>query len=324
MRWYLVRLHETGRDAQPGRQKVRRDVVARLRAHLPGASIETRPGRVVLGCDGDAAPVLRELHGVLSYSPARRCAPADAAEVAAAMARDALAETGARRFRVRARVRHNGAIGQRATEIEAGRHVCTAIPGARVDLVDPEVRIGIEIDARDAFVFRDVVPGLDRVGVPLPAPREPRFLVDHMLGAVVGWLRLLGYDTAFAGGEADSALVRRARAEHRVLLTRDRELARTRAARVFFVEPDDPEAQLGAIAAAFGLSLDDDRAFTRCCACNAPVQPAPDAVVARHLRADIAARYARKTWCSVCDKVYWEGPQYHRIVEQLQRALTAG
>ena len=52
-----------------------------------------------------------------------------------------------------------------------------------------------------------------------------RFAVDAMLGTLAKWLRILGYDAFFDPALDDHQLVRLARAELRVLLTRDRALA---------------------------------------------------------------------------------------------------
>jgi len=57
-----------------------------------------------------------------------------------------------------------------------------------------------------------------------------------MLGTLAKWLRILGYDTLFQPELNDHQLVRLARAEDRVLLTRDRELARRRGVRVLLVD----------------------------------------------------------------------------------------
>lgn len=53
-----------------------------------------------------------------------------------------------------------------------------------------------------------------------------RFYCDEMLARLARLLRAAGYDTLLSeGGEQDAAMAGRARAEGRVLVTRDRELA---------------------------------------------------------------------------------------------------
>ena len=49
-----------------------------------------------------------------------------------------------------------------------------------------------------------------------------KFLVDSMLGRLAKWLRILGYDTLYFSSLDDNDLVRIARAEGRMVLTRDR------------------------------------------------------------------------------------------------------
>ena len=52
-----------------------------------------------------------------------------------------------------------------------------------------------------------------------------KFLCDEMLRGLARWLRAAGYDTAVAEvGERDGALLARAVAEGRLLVTRDREM----------------------------------------------------------------------------------------------------
>src|SRR5436190_8642950 len=57
------------------------------------------------------------------------------------------------------------------------------------------------------------------------AGRSMKLLCDHMLGSLARWLRFMGYDTAYPEPGPDRMLIERARAEGRVLVTRDKELA---------------------------------------------------------------------------------------------------
>ena len=68
-----------------------------------------------------------------------------------------------------------------------------------------------------------------------------KFIVDGMLGRLAKWLRILGYDTAYFPHLDDNQLVRLARAEGRLLLTRDRGLARRRGLQYLLIESDHLE-----------------------------------------------------------------------------------
>ncbi|MGE5290388.1 MAG: Mut7-C RNAse domain-containing protein, partial [Micromonosporaceae bacterium] len=66
---------------------------------------------------------------------------------------------------------------------------------------------------------------VDAVQRPQPVP-SARFILDVHLGTLARRLRLLGVDTAYANDIDDDALIERANAARRVLLTQDRGLLR--------------------------------------------------------------------------------------------------
>src|SRR5262245_51913920 len=63
-------------------------------------------------------------------------------------------------------------------------------------------------------------------GLPTEAGAAPRFIVDTMLGRLARWRRAMGYDTVYPGQVEDRHLRQIAHAEARILVTRDRTLAR--------------------------------------------------------------------------------------------------
>src|SRR5512135_145096 len=93
-----------------------------------------------------------------------------------------------------------------------------------------------------------------------------KFLADNMLGRLATWLRLLGYDTAYLPRADDAELARIARAEDRILLTRDVELTRRRGLRYILIESEKIEGQLEQLARTLHLTAQE--AFSRCAICN--------------------------------------------------------
>jgi uncharacterized protein with PIN domain len=312
---YLVRFAESGRDAQPERQGVRRDLAQVLAAALPGARIATESGRLLVDAGGEAASVLADLPGVASFSPCRRVALGEVAEAAIAAAAEALPRGGS--FCVRVKLVGAHALRSRDLAIQVGGAIAARLPGLEVDLRRPDAVIGIEVRGAECFVFHQVVPGVDRCGVtPIPAG-EPRFLADQMLGRLAVWLRLLGYDTAQPLDQPDSLLLRLARDEGRVLLTQDAELSRSASAATYYVLARGFEEQLVEVVRGFRLAVDPARLLTRCTRCNRAV----DRLAAEEARAQVpaAVQDSHEVFfvCPACRRVYWRGDHCQRILDRL-------
>ena len=54
---------------------------------------------------------------------------------------------------------------------------------------------------------------------------HPRFISDVMLGRLTRWLRILGFDTVYFRTIDDNELIKLARQQERILLTRDTGIA---------------------------------------------------------------------------------------------------
>ncbi|MCA1814468.1 MAG: Mut7-C RNAse domain-containing protein [Halobacteriales archaeon] len=152
----------------------------------------------------------------------------------------------------------------------------------------------------------------------MPGP-EP-LLCDAMLGKLARWLRLLGFDTAYPGGDAhDDTLAAQARAEQRVLLTRDVALAQ-RVPRSVLLRSKDPEAQLREALLALGAP-DPALRLTRCTLCNEPLRPAKPEEQARAPPSVRDGVSAYRT-CPSCGQLYWRGTHVAAI-ERALRGLDA-
>jgi len=145
-----------------------------------------------------------------------------------------------------------------------------------------------------------------------------RLLCDEMLGRLGGWLRAAGYDTAIAeGGSTDQALLAHCAAEGRILVTRDRHLARLAAGAVPVVRLGEGglEAQARALREALGIDW-LHAPFTRCLLDNAPLEPAPGEVAALVPPASRAAGGPLQR-CPECDRLYWPGGHVRRMQARL-------
>lgn len=143
----------------------------------------------------------------------------------------------------------------------------------------------------------------------------PRFVVDVMLGRLARWLRALGYDTRYSASADDPALAALARLDDRILLTRDRELARRRGLRVVLLNADQLAEQRREVMRA--IPLDTTRAFTRCLECNAMLEE-----TGRQAARDLVPPYVYQTHtrfkrCPACGRVYWRGTHWAQMTGTL-------
>jgi len=146
--------------------------------------------------------------------------------------------------------------------------------------------------------------------------RPPHLLADCMLGRLAKWLRLLGYDTAYENDAADHELARRARAEGRVLLTRDQELSERRGLRTLLIQSQELEQQVREVRDALGPPADPS--LSRCSLCNVALQD-----ISREDAADRVPQHVLNTQtefrrCPQCGRVYWPGSHVETMEEQLE------
>ena len=142
-----------------------------------------------------------------------------------------------------------------------------------------------------------------------------RFLIDEMLARLARLLRAAGYDAELASGERDTPMLQRARAEGRVLVTRDRELAARAAPAAVLLRADRLEDQAKALAAV--LPIDWRRApFSRCIVDNTPVREAGPQEVGR-IPESARALGGPFRACPVCGRVYWPGSHVKRLGARL-------
>lgn len=148
--------------------------------------------------------------------------------------------------------------------------------------------------------------------------RPRRLLLDVMLGKLARYLRMCGYDAAYAldrGIEADEEVLVLAHEEGRQILTRDRQLAE-RAEEGLHVDAREIEDQLRELRdAGFDLALADQPA--RCGRCNGRVEPVDEGASVPEYAPDPAETRCHR--CLECGQVFWKGSHWEDV-----RARLAG
>jgi uncharacterized protein with PIN domain len=159
-----------------------------------------------------------------------------------------------------------------------------------------------------------------------PLPEEPRFLVDRMLGTLTRYLRFMGYDTLSANevpagnrGE-DTALLEWTRRERRILLTRDRELARRGGEDAVWIRAESVWDQVAQLVAEGFIRA--KLRMNRCSLCNRPLRPARKEEIDMAEYAPHDRRSREFFWCSRCRKLYWMGSHGADLSRRLEGLQT--
>jgi uncharacterized protein len=159
----------------------------------------------------------------------------------------------------------------------------------------------------------------------MPTPADTPLLLDVMLGKLATYLRMCGYDTAYAldrGVEEDALLHSIAEREGRTLLTRDVELAAAVPAGVLLESRDFREQLLELSREGFVLSLD---APSRCSCCNGRLDHLDPGVTTPSFAPDPEERAVWR--CRDCGRPFWRGSHWDDVsatLEDVRRAAEEG
>ena len=144
-----------------------------------------------------------------------------------------------------------------------------------------------------------------------------KLVADAMLGRLAKWLRILGYDTIFVADTDDWAVIRLARAQDRLILTRDRALSVRRGVRALVVESQELKVQLRQVW--YSVGPPSNPPFSRCPVCNQPLSEVSARQVQARVPPYVQRTQTRFKGCAACDRIYWPGSHWQRM-----RALLTG
>jgi len=143
--------------------------------------------------------------------------------------------------------------------------------------------------------------------------RVMRFIADAHLGGLAQLLRLAGFDTLYDNHYPDEDIEALAAGEHRVVLTRDRELLKRRTiTHGCYVRALKPELQLREIFDRLDLA-GSAQPFRLCLMCNAPLRRIAKHEAVGRAPQGVLERHARFVTCDVCQRVFWEGTHWKRM-----------
>lgn len=150
---------------------------------------------------------------------------------------------------------------------------------------------------------------------------EPAFLADAMLHGLARWLRVAGFDTTDDRQQTDPELVERARAERRILLTRDQALMDDlQPQRAVLIRASKPLWQLRELVEHLEPPV-PSALFQRCLRCNVPVREATATEVQTLFPEPARSMPGPFHRCPECARVYWPGSHTRRMTLLLKQTL---
>jgi uncharacterized protein with PIN domain len=212
----------------------------------------------------------------------------------------------------------------------SAKHMIEAlgVPHTEVELVlvngesvgfDRILRDGDRVAVYPKFEALDITPLLLVRDRPL---REIRFVADAHLGGLAHLLRMTGFDTLYDNAFRDEEIERIAAAEHRIVLTRDRELLKRRTiTHGCYVRALRSSEQIREVFDRLDLA-GSARPFTLCLHCNAPLNTVDKAPVAARIPPGVRDRYERFSMCPVCTRVFWEGSHWQSMRAMVEELMA--
>ena len=150
-----------------------------------------------------------------------------------------------------------------------------------------------------------------------------RFIADVMLGRLARWLRLLGFDTLYYHDISDAQLIRIAKEQGRVILTRDVSLVKIKGIRDYLlIKTNDSFQQLLDVIRTLDLKV--FHLLSRCVSCNGQLSRLPDKTDIKDAVPDfVFLNFHSFLKCRDCGKIYWEGTHPKLFKEKLSEVLDS-
>ena len=147
-----------------------------------------------------------------------------------------------------------------------------------------------------------------------------KFIADAMLGRLARWLRLLGFDTLYYKDISDADLLKIAKQQSRIVLTRDTHFRHFRNFNDYLlIRSNETIGQLREIMNAFGVKEFNPG---RCTRCNGILQEIAKGEEVKGLVPEHTyIKFKTFLRCQDCGNLYWEGTHIKRFREKVCKKL---
>lgn len=152
-----------------------------------------------------------------------------------------------------------------------------------------------------------------------------KFIVDHNVGKLARWLRMMGYDTLFFNGDDDSSMISLALKSGGLILTKDTQIMKRRVVssgqlKAILIESDEPEQQMQQVIESLNLDC-QFRPFTICLECNQPLIERSKGEVQDRVPPYVFQTQSQYKECPACHRIYWRGTHWQAMTERLKKFI---
>jgi uncharacterized protein with PIN domain len=146
-----------------------------------------------------------------------------------------------------------------------------------------------------------------------------KFIADKMLGRLAKELRMLGYDTVYYRGKDAYPLIKTAREEGRVILTRCSKLTPKRPEdRIIRILENKPSSQLRELLQEDVIRLQEGTPFSLCLVCNMRLHEIPQEEAEGEVPDFIFYQQKEFFRCPQCSRIYWRGSHHDHMKEKIE------
>jgi uncharacterized protein with PIN domain len=156
---------------------------------------------------------------------------------------------------------------------------------------------------------------------------ELKFIVDHNVGKMAKWLRMVGFDAHLFAGADDAAIVAAALAENRILLTRDRRIMKRRVIaggniKAILIESDHFKVQVQQVVSTLRLDKSRFRPFTICLECNQLLEERVKEAIKDRVPPYVYRTQEHFAECPSCHRLYWQGTHWQTMSREIDGILS--
>ncbi|MFY9150597.1 MAG: Mut7-C RNAse domain-containing protein [Prolixibacteraceae bacterium] len=154
--------------------------------------------------------------------------------------------------------------------------------------------------------------------------RKPVFVCDVHLGKLSKFLRMLGFDSLYSNRFTPEEMIVLSQQEKRIILSKNIRLTKNRdVSRSWLIRSSNPVEQIKNLVSNFDLAARINP-LTRCLNCNSKLVHVEKDVIVNQLQAKTIQYYTEFFQCSGCNKIYWKGSHYEKMLQFIGEEVIGG